>query len=210
MNLSIHTALHPHSIKSRTSHKLIPSKRKLEVVKMEIFRACQPLRSAPITGASSLLRVNPSLIGYWSNRFPELAYCFSLFSPVSFPCSVTEPDSRSCHSSPTVPVLSFECPQDIHPSGAFVHTDCPPCLGHNRICRYDLSLRVAAPLILSNNMVLYDASTMVRSHLTHLLKPHLTASSGFMPILIEFQHQNHSRFHDAQYQPVKGKHLVVV
>ncbi len=145
---------------------------------MKIFRACQPLRFTPITGASSLLRVDSPLIQYWSNCFTELVYCFPLFSRISFPCSVVEPSLRSCHSSLTVPVLSFECPQDIHPSGAFVHTDCPSCLSHNRICRYDLSLWVAAPSILSNNMVLYDASTMVHSHLAHLLKLHLTASSG--------------------------------
>jgi len=56
------------------------------------------------------------------------------------------------------------------------------------------------PPVLSYKRVSYDTSTMVHSHLIHLLRPHLAESLKKSLCL----------FHNTQYQTVKAKHLVAV
>jgi hypothetical protein len=78
---------------------------------------------------------------------------FALSLMVSFPCSVIEPELRSRH----------------------LYTGYPPC--QLQVCIHGSSRWVAAPLILGFNMVSYDASAVVYSHLIRLLSPHLTDCS---------------------------------
>ena len=100
----------------------------------------------------------------WYSLYPVGLMAFPPVPSGSFPCSVNGPGSRPRH----------------------LYTDCLPNLRHASFYAFDLSLRVAAPPILSSNMVLYDASAMVRSHLARLLEPHLIPCFCLYGTLIEF------------------------
>ena len=105
----------------------------------------------------------------WTYKFPSIAYS-------KLPLFRSEPSLRSCHlytGSPSWQLIGY-----IYMTYPF---------------------RSLTPPVLSYNRVIYDTSTMVHSHLIHLLRPHLTVTKKSL-----------CRFHNAQHRLVKSKHLVVV
>src|SRR6056297_532188 len=125
----------------------------------QLTRLCQSLRSAPITGVSSLLRTNPPLIpgiGTLRLTLRSRAYIILPWHPgFSFPCSVIEPGIKSYH-------LYAGCPSWSLAGILLVSMTC--------------LFGSLTPRILSNNSVSYDASAVVYSHLIYLFIPHLTES----------------------------------
>ena len=145
-------------IRTEQSIEFIPYYRKVTGCLKQLLRVRQSLRSAPITGVSSLLRTNPPLIpGIGTLRLTHFQACVILpWHPgFSFPCSVIEPGIKSYH-------LYAGCPSWSLAGILLVSMTC--------------LFGSLTPRILSNNSVSYDASAVVYSHLIYLFIPHLTES----------------------------------